>query len=86
MALDWSEKDCTGWAKEYLQTSLSGVKLDDAGVARTTEVAQCTGDVLLVRSHGRAKAVYDLCVTLHWEAGSQGADGEVKARGLLQVR
>jgi activator of HSP90 ATPase len=81
--MDWSEKDCTAWAKDHLATVLNGLELDDAGVARIAEVLQCDGDVLLVNSRGTAKAVYDLSATLQWVAGSKG--GEIKAKGLLRI-
>ena len=42
---DWSEKDCSAWAKEHLAEHLCGVELDDAGVARTTKMLRCEGDV-----------------------------------------
>ena len=82
---DWSEKDCSAWAKEHLAEHLCGVELDDAGVARTTKMLRCEGDVFMHRSRGRAsaRAVYDISATLAWEAGPKG--GDVRAVGMLEI-
>ena len=83
--MQWIEKDCSVWAKEHLREYLCGVELDDAGVARTTDMPRCEGECLMLESRGtaRARAVYDISATLRWEAGAKG--GPVKAVGLLEI-
>ncbi len=83
--MQWIEKDCWEWAHEHLREYLCGVELDDAGVARTTDMPRCEGECLMLESRGtaRARAVYDIAATLRWEAGSKG--GGQKAVGVLEI-
>ena len=48
--MQWIEKDCSEWARENLKEYLCGVELDDAGLARTTDMPRCEGECLMLES------------------------------------
>jgi hypothetical protein len=80
--MEW-EKDRFQFAKERLAALIRHAELDDAGTTRLTDLLECDGEVLMVSSNGKVRAVYDLCVAIKWEAGTKGE--APKAVGIVRI-
>ncbi|KAI8885066.1 hypothetical protein K501DRAFT_284517 [Backusella circina FSU 941] len=65
----WVNKDCLPWAKTYFQDQLSGLTAEKNGIkVKINHLDECTGDVDLNQRKGKILAIYDVALSLSWEA------------------
>ncbi|RKO89409.1 activator of Hsp90 ATPase [Blyttiomyces helicus] len=76
----WVEKNCTPWAKEYLQNLLKNEAVEVAGTkVSVTDVSEVSGDVDLNQRKGKVITIYDVAVTMTWKGeDAEGRDAEGK--------
>ncbi|KAF8072468.1 AHSA2 [Scenedesmus sp. PABB004] len=80
----WEDKNRFDWAKARLQEVLPALPPAQAGGLRVARVTDVAGEAMTSTRKGNKKlAIYDLKVTMKWEA--QGDDDEQQYTGTLQL-
>jgi activator of HSP90 ATPase len=63
----WVSKDASGWAKEYLQESITAIKAEDNGVtAQVTKLVSMDGDVDVNQRKGKVITIFDVKLVLEY--------------------
>ncbi|KDD74224.1 hypothetical protein H632_c1476p0, partial [Helicosporidium sp. ATCC 50920] len=75
----WVESDALPWARIRLSELLQGLRLGAQGSElRVAAVKSVEGDAVVNNRKGKAIVLYELSVTVGWEAGADGAKGEIR--------
>jgi activator of HSP90 ATPase len=88
-AWHWREQDYTPWARQYLQQALGKLDLakTDKHHAYITKVDKIEGDVTVQARKQKKFALYELELTLSWEAEAYDAKGATAhtAKGKIKI-
>lgn len=67
----WVNKDASGWAKQYLEESLTQVESTEGGVtAKISKVVSMDGDVDVSQRKGKVITIYDVKLVLEYSGRS----------------
>ncbi|KAI8303613.1 hypothetical protein K4K61_006900 [Colletotrichum sp. SAR11_59] len=73
----WVNKDASGWAKQYLEESLTQVESTEGGVtAKISKVVSMDGDVDVSQRKGKVITIYDVKLVLEY-SGTTSDEAEV---------
>eukprot|EP00879_Flechtneria_rotunda_P024522 GHRR01025998.1.p1 GENE.GHRR01025998.1~~GHRR01025998.1.p1 ORF type:complete len:150 (+),score=32.56 GHRR01025998.1:259-708(+) len=80
----WEERNRFEWCKQKLQELLPAIPAAHTGNLCIAQVTDVVGDAMTSTRKGNKKlAIYDLKVTMHWQAQAEGDTEQYK--GTLQV-
>eukprot|EP00882_Tetradesmus_deserticola_P007087 GHRQ01007460.1.p2 GENE.GHRQ01007460.1~~GHRQ01007460.1.p2 ORF type:complete len:162 (+),score=44.51 GHRQ01007460.1:182-667(+) len=80
----WEEKNRLEWTKQRLKELLPAIPAAETGSLRICEVTDVVGEVMTSTRKGNKKlAIYDLKITMKWEA--QAEDEADQYKGTLQL-
>ena len=71
----WVNKDVSEWAREYLQTNLTGISAQDGDVsAKVTKVNSMEGDVDVSQRKGKVITIFDVKLQLEYEGKQERSE------------
>ncbi|KAJ5899078.1 hypothetical protein N7495_003822 [Penicillium taxi] len=82
----WVNKDASGWAKEYLQKSLTVISAEEGGVSvKVDKVLSMDGDVDVSQRKGKVITLYDVKLSLEYSGKTKDAEDVTGSISIPEV-
>lgn len=80
-AWHWEDRDCSGWAKEWLKNNFKDLTLSADGTLQVSEVKEANGDATYCQRKGKNMFFYELKIKLEFEC----VVGDTTVKGTINI-